>query len=157
MTVELQEEVKMVKNYVSLYKMTHIGMPFIEWKVDAGIPFHTSIPSMSIQIPVENALKYAFGNDNSRCDIISIVIKSENHGLSIHISDNGCGYNPGKLGNNELGTGNGLKVLSRTIELLNTQNSVPIQFNICNLKSRNLAETGTLVTLFIPYKYKFNL
>ena len=60
---------------------------------------------MSIQIPVENALKYAFEDNDEQTNTLSIHISKEDRNLSISIRDNGSGYDPGKHSNSNGSTG----------------------------------------------------
>jgi len=155
--VELQEEIGLVKNYIALRKETNPDKIRIEWEIDGQVPLQTLIPSMCIQIPVENALKYAFGEECEQENILSIQISNEIKNLSIYIRDNGSGYDPGKHADSKRGTGNGLKVLFRTIELLNSKNSEKIIFDIQNIATSSTSQHGTLVTMVVPFNYQFNI
>lgn len=155
--VELQEEIELVKNYIALRKETNPDKIRIEWEIDRQVPLQTLIPSMCIQIPVENALKYAFGEECEQENILSIQISNEIKNLSIYIQDNGSGYDPGKHADSKRGTGNGLKVLFRTIELLNSKNSEKIIFDIQNIATSSTSQHGTLVTMVVPFNYQFNI
>lgn len=157
MAVELQAEIELVKNYIALRKATNPDETHIEWEIAEEAPLQTLIPSMSIQIPVENALKYAFEESEGRRNELSIHISKEERNLSIHIRDNGSGYNPGKHANSARSTGNGLKVLFRTIELLNAKNAEKIVFDICNVGVSDPSQQGTLVTITVPFNYQFNI
>lgn len=46
-------------------------------------------------------------------------------------------------------------MLYRTVEMLNARNTVKMRFDIRNLS--DAGERGTLVTIYIPYSYQFNL
>lgn len=155
--VELQEEVELVKNYIALREETNPSAIRIEWEIAEQVPLQTLIPSMSIQIPVENALKYAFEDDSKQENTLSIRISKEDRNLSIHIRDNGSGYDPGKHSNSKRSTGNGLKVLFRTIELLNSKNTEKIIFDIRNIGLSDPSQHGTLVTITVPFNYQFNI
>lgn len=155
--VELKQEIELVKNYLALREETHIHTPPTEWKIDGNVPLQTLVPSMCIQIPVENALKYAFENQENKTERLLIQINSCKGGLLISIRDNGCGYNPGKQDNNDCrSSGNGLKMLFRTTEVLNNKNAEKMKFDIRNLAYNGPDEHGTQVTLFVPYNYQFN-
>ena len=157
MAVELQEEIELVKNYIALRKETNPNTIHIEWEITEQVPLQTLIPSMSIQIPVENALKYAFEDNDEQTNTLSIHISKEDRNLSISIRDNGSGYDPGKHSNSKRSTGNGLKVLFRTIELLNSKNTEKIIFDIRNIGISDPSQHGTLVTITIPFNYQFNI
>ena len=153
--VTLADEVELVKNYVTLRRETNPNVPRTEWEIDPAVPMQTQIPSMSIQIPVENALKYAFGSEPSADACLLVHITVAWQGVLIGIRDNGCGYDPGRNDNSERGTGNGLKMLFRTVELLNGKNTEPMKFSISNLSAQG--GQGTLVSLYVPFNYQFKL
>lgn len=85
MAVELQEEIELVKNYIALRKETNPNTIHIEWEIAEQVPLQTLIPSMSIQIPVENALKYAFEDNDEQTNTLSIHI-SKKTGIFPYIS-----------------------------------------------------------------------
>lgn len=109
---------------------------------------------MCIQIPVENALKYAFDGMEDTGEIV-VTVDDNGKGVLVSIRDNGNGYNPGAYNNSERGTGNGLKMIFRTVEMLNARNVEKMRFDISNLSATG--ERGTLVTIYVPYRYQFNL
>lgn len=156
LAVELQKEIELVKNFVALRQETNPNTVKTTWHIDPSVDQQLLVPSMCIQIPVENSLKYAFDAEPLPSDLLSIDITRQEHGILISIRDNGCGYNPGKQNNSERGTGNGLKILFRTVEMLNARNVEKMRFDIQNLaSSRHPNEKGTLVTLFVPFNYQF--
>lgn len=152
--VELGEEIELVKKYITLRQETNPHTANVCWEIDKDISLHTLIPSMIIQIPVENALKYAFDTLESEDARVSISISQAPEGLSIRIEDNGSGYHPGMHAESKRGTGNGLKVLFRTIELLNRKNEQKATFNIQNIQSDDSSRHGTLVRIYIPFNYQ---
>lgn len=150
----LAEEMEVVKDFVSLREQTNPVTPHVSWHVDETVDTGILVPTMCIQIPVENALKYAFDGMEG-CGEITVSIDGRDRGALVSIRDNGFGYNPGAHSNSERGTGNGLKMLYRTVEMLNARNTVKMRFDIRNLS--DAGERGTLVTIYIPYSYQFNL
>ena len=152
--VTLEEELELVKDFVALRKETNPDTPRVEWRVDERVDESVMVPSMCIQIPVENALKYAFDGMETPGEIV-VSINDSGKGVLVSIRDNGVGYNPGAYNNSERGTGNGLKMLFRTVEMLNARNTEKMRFDISNLSATG--ESGTLVTIYVPYRYQFNL
>lgn len=152
--VELEEEVELVKKYITLRKETNPNTANVTWNIDKNIAMDTLIPSMIIQIPVENSLKYAFDTIEYENSQVTIFMSQTENGLHICIKDNGSGYQPGVHKESKRGTGNGLKVLFRTIELLNSKNEQKATFDIQNIEPTNSGEHGTLVTIFIPFNYQ---
>lgn len=153
--VELGEELDLVKNYVALRKETNAGTPAVNWDIAPSVPPYTMIPSMIIQIPIENTLKYAFAKskpeDEKRVDV---HISLQSGGTAIRITDNGSGYHPGEHREFKGGTGTGLKVLFRTIDLLNLKNKEKARFEIRNIPPES-GKTGTETEIFIPFHYQF--
>lgn len=111
------------------------------------------IPSMIVQIPVENAIKHGLAGKDGEKEL-TIRISREGKGVRIVICDNGRGYLP-QVASSTRGTGTGLKVLYQTIQLLNTKNkNEKIRFNIGN---RNDGQTGTQVSVYIPFHFSYDL
>jgi LytS/YehU family sensor histidine kinase len=154
--LSLEEEIDLVKNYLQLYALRDPGKVQVNWEISTETKMETLIPSMSIQIPVENALKYAFETDKTDAQIrISITQKTEV--IGIVIEDNGSGYNSENKIFNKQGTGTGLKTLIRTIDLLNSKNNKKIVFIIENVHPDALSRQGTRVAITIPVEYRFDL
>ena len=83
-----------------------------------------------------------------------VYVSRETNGIRITVTDNGRGYLP-QVVSATWGTGTGLKVLYQTIQLLNTKNkSDKIRFNITN---RSDGQTGTEVSVYIPFRFSYDL
>ena len=152
--VLLAEELDFVKLYIELEKR-NLGEDFrIEWNIDNEIDLKEMfILPMSIQIPVENAIKHAL-RPKEGDKILSISLEKEQEGLNVFIRDNGAGYFPQQESQTK-GTGNGLRILFQTIQLLNSKNINKISLNIQNIRKNNEDICGAEVHIFIPDKYKF--
>ena len=153
LSVSLQDELDFVRSYN--LERGRVGEDFtatvtVEEGLDAS---RVMIPSMIIQIPVENAIKHGLvGKDGEK--ELTIHVSHEKNGICITICDNGRGYLP-HVTSATRGTGTGLKVLYQTIQLLNTKNkSDKIRFEITN---RNSGQTGTLVSVYIPFRFSYDL
>lgn len=163
MATTLEEEITLVKNFLALREEIHTQHPEIIWTIDADIPLATTlIPSMAIQIPVENAVKYAFEEDDFLPDnpakpFIKVDIKRAEKGIEIVIQDNGHGFNPGKQSHSERGTGNGLKMIYRTIDLLNRKNTNKMVIQLHTLPYKTNGQHGTTIRIFVPNRYQFDL
>ncbi len=98
-------------------------------------------------------LKHAFSpiTPESR---IEVYIKFSDDMLSLRIVDNGQGYNPGLIPQTGRDTGTGIRVLSRTIHLLNARNSRQASLFIGN---RTDGQHGTEVKLNIPRDYQWEM
>lgn len=153
MAQKLSDEIELVQNYVELHRHVAGEHPVVTWKIDDNVPMDIHVPTMCIQIPVENAFKHAFIKISDESQI-EINLSFANEMLHIDITDNGTGYNPGRIKRTGRDTGTGLKVLSRTIELLNTRNKEHMQFDIQNIEA---PKQGTRVHFTIPQKYNYSL
>lgn len=156
LAVSLEKEISFVKNYLKLKMLSDPDRICIEWTIFPEVPLETLIPSMFIQIPVENAVKYAFNGDCLNPEI-RITVRVMDDSLYIIIEDNGLGYDPGAHAGDERSTGQGLKIIYRTTELLNTYNSRKMRFSIRNLQLDSMTDHGTWVQLIVPFNYNFAL
>ncbi|EOR98719.1 hypothetical protein C799_03629 [Bacteroides thetaiotaomicron dnLKV9] len=154
LSVSLQDELDFVQSYIGL-ESGRVGKDFTaSVVVEEGLDAKSiMIPSMIVQIPVENAIKHGLAGKDDEKEL-TIRISREGKGVRIVICDNGRGYLP-QLASSTRGTGTGLKVLYQTIQLLNTKNkNEKIRFNIDN---RNDGQTGTQVSVFIPFHFSYDL
>ena len=154
LSVSLQDELDFVQSYICL-ESGRVGEDFtVSVVVEEGLDAKSiMIPSMIVQIPVENAIKHGLAGKDDEKEL-TIRISREGKGVRIVICDNGRGYLP-QVASSTRGTGTGLKVLYQTIQLLNTKNkNEKIRFNIDN---RNDGQTGTQVSVFIPFHFSYDL
>ena len=155
--VSLKDEIQLVKEYLQLRLLGNPDRIRIIWELPPEIPDAWKIPSMSVQIPVENAVKYAFDPENEEACIHIRIVKKQGS-LFIAIEDNGIGLSSDMQNRQEeQGTGYGLKILRQTIDILNSRNKNKMNFII---QDRNLLEPGghgTLVSLVVPLDYTFDL
>ena len=154
LSVSLQDELDFVQSYIGL-ESGRVGEDFTaSVVVEEGLDAKSiMIPSMIVQIPVENAIKHGLAGKDDEKEL-TIRISREGKGVRIVICDNGRGYLP-QVASSTKGTGTGLKVLYQTIQLLNTKNkNEKIRFNIGN---RNDGQTGTQVSVYIPFHFSYDL
>ena len=155
--VPLKDEIQLVKEYLQLRLLGNPDRIRIIWELPPEIPDTWKIPSMSVQIPVENAVKYAFDPENEEACIHIRIVKKQGS-LFIAIEDNGIGLTADMQNRQEeQGTGYGLKILRQTIDILNSRNKNKMNFII---QDRSLLEPGghgTLVSLVVPLDYTFDL
>ena len=154
LSVSLQDELDFVQSYIRL-ESGRVSEDFtVSVVVEEGLDAKSiMIPSMIVQIPVENAIKHGLAGKDDEKEL-TIRISREGKGVRIVICDNGRGYLP-QVASSTRGTGTGLKVLYQTIQLLNTKNkNEKIHFNIDN---RNDGQTGTQVSVYIPFHFSYDL
>lgn len=154
--VPLEEEVEFVRSYIEFRKKTTDTKIEVNWNISAEVSLKSLTPTMIMQIPIENSIKFAFEEEQDDAHI-DIKISSDNIFLYITIEDNGTGYNPGKHIGDKNSTGIGLKVIFQTIELLNRRNKENIFFNIDDLKKLSPDMHGTRISIIIPFKYNFEI
>ncbi len=150
--VSLSQELTFAKTYIQLERKS-LGDEFLlEWNIDPAIPTdHTWVPTMILQIPIENAVKHALrGKEGVKR--LSVSIRRKENGSQLLICDNGAGFRP-YINPHSANTGTGLKTLYQTIDLLNIRNEEKILFTI--FSSDSTGHTGTQVSVFIPDKYRF--
>lgn len=117
----------MVTSYSTLRHETNPFLPMPQFHVAKDVDMKLMLPSMIIQIPVENALKHAFVEMKETGDkpLLDVNIWVEDDMLRIDVTDNGCGVS-GTVGkkkkNCAASTGTGLRILNSTIEMLNASN-----------------------------------
>ena len=153
LSVTLHDELDFVQTYVDLEGKTLQPDFVYTLKVDSGInPFTVRVPAMLLQIPVENAIKHGLrGKEGRKC--LDIQIHRHADEIEIFIRDNGGGY---RLGSGPSGTGTGMKVITRTLQLLNAYNSRPIVMRIDNVETE-AHETGCEVYFRLPLDYSYEL
>lgn len=151
--VTLEEELDFVKTYIDLERRS-LGKtfhPVIEIGEEV-YPEQVCLPSMLIQIPVENAVKHALrGKDGERN--LWVIINRQVNGIGIKIRDNGGGYRPNSQNR---GTGTGMKVIMQTIQILNMRNKEAIDVSVHNILLSN-GETGCEVTFLLPDRYDYKI
>lgn len=155
LTIQAETEVENVKNYIELLKCTQHELPAIQWDIANSVDLQILIPAMCIQIPVENALKYAFDEDRED-NQLAIQIRQDANFLYIDICDNGKGFQVNHQQQNNKGTGSGLKILRKTMDLLNDKNTEKADFQIQENYIDNQAQ-GTKVSIQIPLAYNYEL
>ncbi len=154
--IPLEEEIGIVKNYVRLRQNINPETIDVQWNISPRVNQNTLLPSMIIQIPVENAIKYAF-NAGQQEKKISVKMVEKDDYLSIVIEDNGIGFNSGRYSGSQQGTGQGIKILYKTVELLNSRNQHKIKFEIRDLSHISPGFNGTRVIIELPLTYVFDL
>ena len=151
--VTLAEELDFVKTYINLERRS-LGPDFhSELKIEKDVqPEQIRIPSMMIQIPVENAVKHALREKEGERNLWVSVCRRGN-GICIKITDNGGGFCPD---NRNWGTGTGMKVIMQTIQILNNKNKEAIDVSVHNVSLQS-GEMGCEVTFWLPDNYDYRI
>lgn len=158
LSVTLQEELDFVQTYIALERK-RLGEDFhLTLQIPAEVdPKQIRIPSMVLLTAVENALKHGLAG-LEREKLLVINLTEERSGIRITVTDNGRGFTAGVMSPTR-GTGTGLKVLYQTFQLLNHKNKTDkIEFSIRSVNPATDAfESGTVVSVYVPYKYDYEL
>ena len=152
--VTLAEELDFVRTYLELEHRS-LG-PRFRYQITiapAVDPEQVTLPSMLIQIPVENAVKHAL-KDKEGDRLLWITVVDCSQGVEIRITDNGGGYRPNST---RRGTGTGLKVIMQTIQILNQKNREAIDVSVRNVPLEERGETGCQVSYYLPTHYDYTI
>lgn len=156
----LKEEMDFIQLYVQI-EGDALGDNFsYEVHLEEGIePERIMLPSMMIQIFVENAIKHGLKDMHADTNgimtekrLMLCVFKNENN-IYIEVRNNG---KPLNLQNRDSKTQNGLRVVSQTIQLLNERNKQSMSYNLSEYRD-DKGETGCCAQLIIPDNYNFNI
>lgn len=152
-TVALCDEIRLVKKFVELHHLSRSEWPVVTWAIDEHLrESQLPVPSMSLQIPVENALKHAFAPLTAESRI-HIDVTETGGCLTLRVTDNGQGYNPGKIKRTGRDTGTGLKLMNYTFDILNRYNARKASLRIASVPPPH---TGTTVEIVIPTGYRYD-
>lgn len=167
--VSLEDELQMVMSYSSLRHETNPWLPMPRFDIAKEVDMTLMLPSMILQIPVENALKHAFVGmeESGEKPQLDVKIWIEDGMLRIDVIDNGCGGVGAVAGmgarktNAAASTGTGLRILNSTIEMLNARNARKLYFR---MQSRAGAadggsdrQKGMCVSIGVPCEYDYSV
>lgn len=136
--VSLEDELQMVMSYSSLRHETNPLLPMPRFDIAKEVNMSLMLPSMILQIPVENALKHAFVGmeESGEKPQLDVKVWIEDGMLRIDVIDNGCGGVGAVAGmgtrktNAAASTGTGLRILNSTIDMLNAGNARKLYFKM---------------------------
>lgn len=167
--VSLEDELQMVMSYSSLRHEINPFLPMPRFDIAKEVDMSLMLPSMIIQIPVENALKHAFVGmeESGEKPLLDVKVWIEDGMLRIDVIDNGCGGVGAVAGmgtrktNAAASTGTGLRILNSTIEMLNAGNARKLYFK---MQSRVGAagggsdrQKGMCVSIGVPCEYDYSV
>lgn len=167
--VSLEDELQMVMSYSALRHETNPLLPMPRFDIAKEVNMSLMLPSMILQIPVENALKHAFVGmeESGEKPQLDVKIWIEDGMLRIDVIDNGCGGVGAVAGmgtrktNAAASTGTGLRILNSTIEMLNAGNARKLYFR---MQGRAAAadggsdrQKGTCVSVGVPCEYDYSV
>lgn len=167
--VSLEDELQMVMSYSSLRHETNPFLPMPRFDIAKEVDMSLMLPSMIIQIPVENALKHAFVGmeESGEKPLLDVKVWIEDGMLRIDVIDNGCGGVGAVAGmgtrktNAAASTGTGLRILNSTIEMLNAGNARKLYFKMQSrvgaAGSGSDRQKGMCVSIGVPCEYDYSV
>lgn len=167
--VSLEDELQMVMSYSALRHETNPLLPMPRFDIAKEVNMSLMLPSMILQIPVENALKHAFVGmeESGEKPLLDVKVWIEDGMLRIDVIDNGCGGVGAVAGmgtrkaNAAASTGTGLRILNSTIEMLNAGNARKLYFKMQSragaADSGNDRQKGTCVSIGVPCEYDYSV
>lgn len=166
--VSLEDELQMVMSYSSLRHETNPWLPMPRFDIAKEVDMTLMLPSMILQIPVENALKHAFVGmeESGEKPQLDVKIWIEDGMLRIDVIDNGCGGVGAVAGmgtrktNAAASTGTGLRILNSTIEMLNAGNARKLYFRMQGRAADDGGsdrQKGMCVSIGVPCEYDYSV
>lgn len=153
--IPLGDEIDFIDTYISTERGA-LGDNFTyDCKIDKDVDADTLlIPSMMIQIFVENAVKHGLrGYDKDK--YLQLHINHDNGALHISIRNNGYSFDNTRRAQSSGNTGTGLKVVTQTIQILNERNRNPISLKFGADKDAD-GNDAWQVNIIIPDGYDFS-
>lgn len=154
LAVPLSEEMLFVDDYVSLESERSNRPTTCGYTIAPDIdPDTVTVPSMAIQIFVENAFKHGFASlapDAER--ILRITADRIGHNYVIRVMNNAA---PGAQPSSQ-STRQGLKIVAGTIEALNDRKRDKIRFDV-EPWTENPQHSGFCASLIIPVDFNFDI
>ncbi len=167
--VSLEDELQMVMSYSSLRHETNPFLPMPRFDIAKEVDMSLMLPSMILQIPVENALKHAFVGmeESGEKPLLDVIVWIEDGMLRIDVIDNGCGGVGAVAGmgtrktNAAASTGTGLRILNSTIEMLNAGNARKMYFKMQSRAGTadggSDRQKGMCVSIGVPCEYDYSV
>ena len=150
--VSMKEELDFVGYYISVER--HIIGDDFTYEVNAPSDDELAeimVPSMFIQILVENSIKHGLKNRKDAKRICVDITKGETD-CTITVTDNGTGFDI--RNSNPSSTKTGIKVIRNTINIINHENKRKIRLDIKNIDAPDGSVAGCQVTLVLPLGLK---
>lgn len=150
--VSMKEELDFVGYYISVER--HIIGDDFTYEVNAPSDDELAeimVPSMFIQMLVENSIKHGLKNSKGAKRICVDITKGETD-CTITVTDNGTGFDI--RNSNPSSTKTGIKVIRNTINIINHENKRKIRLDIKNIDAPDGSVAGCQVTLVLPLGLK---
>jgi LytS/YehU family sensor histidine kinase len=151
----LQDELAFVDYYATI-EGQQIGDDFRYSKeIDEGIDIRqVSLPAMTIQIFVENAIKHGLRPmkpENEEMRQLTIHVSRQGQATLVEVTDNGQGLKNGPTSQAQTG----MKVVRQTIQMLNERNQEKIDFGVNNLTEEG--KRGCRSWILLPDHFDYHV
>ncbi|MEQ9100538.1 MAG: histidine kinase [Imperialibacter sp.] len=145
----LSSELTSVTTYLELQRF-RFGESFdFKITVDESVPDDLLVPKLLIQTHVENSIKHGI-KSLKHGGRIDVRVSPCEEGVEILIADNGIGRKNSQREGTR-GTGKGIKITYRLIQLFNDVYSTSVHQHISDHPYPQPPNVGTLVRVFIPH------
>ena len=150
----LAEELEFIRYYCGIESRS-VGDDF-ELRIELAPDIDATqvrLPSMAVQILVENAIKHGLKRkprEPGKKRFVSVQARREGSGTRVLVSDNGVGL-PEERQRSEH---TGLRVVRQTILLLNEQNTEQMEFALDNYQDPD-GTTGCRASLLLPDSFEY--
>lgn len=147
MTVSLADELEFVRRYIDVERpLLEPGFTFAADVSDAVDPTAVQVPSMFLQILVENAIVHGLkGRDGDKR--LHIGVERDGNATAISVEDNGPGFDARAMSQRK---GTGLGIITQTVAVINEYGSRKMRFAIRNITAPDGTIAGCVSTLLIP-------
>lgn len=149
-TVSLEEEIKMLKDYIELEKL-RMQDSFdyqIIYDENEELDF-IKIPPMMIQPFVENAIKHGLASIKSGGLLKLTIVCHENH-ITAEVTDNGVGMGNAQPESGKKHKSMAMSIFEKRRNLLESKYKKNLSFAINDLLTGNQTESGTKITITLP-------
>lgn len=147
MKVSLATELDFVKQYLAVERPM-MGDDFsFSLEVDADVDLeNVFIPSMFVQILVENALVHGLRGWEGKKELRVTVTRPHSGGTLVAVLDNGRGFDI----RNKVSKRTGLNIITQTLAVVNTRNRNKMTFALKNRKADDGSILGCTAQVYIP-------
>ncbi len=150
--IPLAKEIELLKCYVELEQFRFEDKFDFTVFVDPEIKNNITIPPMLIQPHIENAILHGLNTKSGKGNL-ELKITSVNNNIICEIRDDGIGREKAMQQQNETNHKSmATDITNKRLEIINQNNSNPIQLTIEDLKNAEGSALGTSVKLTIPFQ-----
>lgn len=146
--ISLREELEFIQYYIDIQQ--HLIGDSLHYEVNLSPSINQDtmmIPSMFIQILVENSIKHGLAEKEGDKNILVDIHLNKNGATNISVIDNGSGFDIRH--SNAGSTKTGLSVIRNTISIINQRKKQKMLFAITNLTDGQGKTTGCKSTITI--------